>query len=102
MTKDKVFQLNQTAVEKLAEEYGTPLLVLSLDQVKANYECLREYMPRVKVFYAIKANPHPEILRTMIDLGSSCFSWRNSCFKRNGCYWRTFYLCKSRKNWRWL
>ena len=71
MTKDKVFQLNQTAVEKLAEEYGTPLLVLSLDQVKANYECLREYMPRVKVFYAIKANPHPEILRTMIDLGSS-------------------------------
>jgi ornithine decarboxylase len=71
MTKDKVFQLNQTAVEKLAEDYGTPLLVLSLDQVKANYECLRTYMPRVKVFYAIKANPNPEILRTMIDLGSS-------------------------------
>ncbi|MBQ9762941.1 MAG: type III PLP-dependent enzyme, partial [Phascolarctobacterium sp.] len=72
MKKDKVFQLNQTAVEKLAEEYATPLLVLSLDQVKANYECLRTYMPRVKVFYAIKANPHPEILKTMIDMGS-CF-----------------------------
>ncbi|MBR5797113.1 MAG: type III PLP-dependent enzyme, partial [Phascolarctobacterium sp.] len=71
MKRDKIFQLNQEAVEKLAKEYGTPLLVLSLDQVKANYECLRKYMPRVKVFYAIKANPHPEILRTMIDLGSS-------------------------------
>ena len=71
MTKDKVFQLKQDAVEKLAEDYGTPLLVLSLEQVKANYECLREYMPRVKVFYAIKANPNPEILKTMIELGSS-------------------------------
>ena len=33
MTKDKVFQLKQDAVEKLAEDYGTPLLVLSLEQV---------------------------------------------------------------------
>ncbi len=71
MNRGKVFKLKQKAVEKLAEDYGTPLLVLSLEQVKANYECLREYMPRVKVFYAIKANPHPEILKTMIELGSS-------------------------------
>lgn len=29
-------------------------------------------MPRVKIHYAIKANPHPEILRVMADMGS-CF-----------------------------
>ena len=74
MKRDKIFQLNQEAVEKLAKEYGTPLLVLSLDQVKANYECLRKYMPRVKVFYAIKANPHPEILRTMMQIICICFA----------------------------
>ncbi|MBR2038970.1 MAG: type III PLP-dependent enzyme, partial [Phascolarctobacterium sp.] len=71
MTKDKVFQLNQTAVEKLAEEYGTPLLVLSLDQVKANYDCLKKYIPRLRIFYAMKANPNPEILKAMAEIGSS-------------------------------
>ncbi|MBR5173262.1 MAG: type III PLP-dependent enzyme, partial [Phascolarctobacterium sp.] len=71
MKIDKIFQLNQDAVEKLAKEYGTPLLVLSLDQVKANYECLKTYMPRVRIYYAMKANPHPEILKAMMNLGSS-------------------------------
>ena len=71
MKIDKIFQLNQDAVEKLAENYGTPLLVLSMEQVKANYECLKTYMPRVRIYYAMKANPHPEILKAMMNLGSS-------------------------------
>ena len=71
MKIDKIFQLNQDAVEKLAKEYGTPLLVLSMEQVKANYECLKTYMPRVRIYYAMKANPHPEILKAMMNLGSS-------------------------------
>lgn len=67
----KHFQIGQQACEKLAERFGTPLLVLSLDEIKRNYKVLRKYLPRVKVHYAIKANPHPEILRVMADLGSS-------------------------------
>ena len=70
MTK-KHFQIGQQACERLAERFGTPLLVLSLDEIKRNYKVLRKYLPRVKVHYAIKANPHPEILRVMADLGSS-------------------------------
>ena len=71
MKKEKYFQLNQTAVEALAEKYGTPLLVLSLEQIEKNYNLLRTHMPRVKVFYAIKANPHRRILELMRDLGSN-------------------------------
>lgn len=71
MNRDKVFKLERESVEKLAEKYGSPLLVLSLKQIEANYMCLKTYMPRARVFYAIKANPHPEILKTMINLGSS-------------------------------
>lgn len=67
----RYFQLNQTAVEKLAARFGTPLLVLSINQVKKNYEVLRKYLPRAKVHYAIKANPHPEILRLMAKLDSN-------------------------------
>ncbi|WP_405380901.1 type III PLP-dependent enzyme [Phascolarctobacterium sp.] len=72
MKRDKHFQIGREAVEKLAAEYGSPLLVLSLEEVKKSYNVLREYMPRVRVHYAIKANPHPEILQVMRDLGS-CF-----------------------------
>lgn len=72
MRRDKHFQIDREAVEKLAARYGSPLLVLSLEEVKKNYRVLNKYMPRVRVHYAIKANPHPEILRTMADLGS-CF-----------------------------
>lgn len=71
MNRENIFQLGQTAVKKLAKQYGSPLLILSLKQIEANYLCLKKYMPRVRVFYAIKANPHPEILKTMINLGSS-------------------------------
>ena len=72
MLRDKIFQIDKNDVEKLAAEYGSPLLVLSLEQVKQNYELLKKYMPRVAVHYAIKANPHPEILRVMKEMGS-CF-----------------------------
>ncbi len=71
MNRENIFQLGQTAVKKLAKQYGSPLLILSLKQIEANYLCLKKYMHRVRVFYAIKANPHPEILKTMINLGSS-------------------------------
>ena len=71
MRSKKHFQISEQAVNKLAERFGTPLLVLSLDEVKKNYKLLKKYLPRVNVHYAIKANPHPEILRVMADLGSS-------------------------------
>ena len=72
MSNKKHFQISQQAAEKLAVRFGTPLLVLSLDEIKKNYKVLKKYMPRVKIHYAIKANPHPEILRVMADMGS-CF-----------------------------
>ena len=82
MKKEKYFQLNQAAVEVLAEKYGTPLLVLSLEQIEKNYNLLRTHMPRVKVFYAIKANPHRRILELMRDLGSN-FDY-GACFFGRG------------------
>lgn len=71
MKKEKYFRLNKEETEVLAQEYGTPLLVLSLEQIEKNYRLLRTHLPRVKVFYAIKANPHRRILELMRDLGSN-------------------------------
>lgn len=72
MKRTKHFQLSREAVEKLAARYGSPLLVLSLEEVKRSYKVLKKYLPRVRIHYAIKANPHPEILQVMADMGS-CF-----------------------------
>lgn len=71
MKKEKYFRLNKEETEALAQEYGTPLLVLSLEQIEKNYRLLRTHLPRVKVFYAIKANPHRRILELMRDFGSN-------------------------------
>ena len=46
-------------------------MVVSLDRVEKNYRYLCEKLPRVKVFYAIKANSEPAILQRMAALGSN-------------------------------
>ena len=68
----KEFHLSQADVERLADEFGTPLLVMSVEQVKQNYRYLKEHMPRVNIHYAVKANPDERLVRTLKDLGS-CF-----------------------------
>jgi ornithine decarboxylase len=38
-----------------------PCLVLDLDIVRDNYNAFARTLPDTKVYYAVKANPHPEI-----------------------------------------
>jgi ornithine decarboxylase len=49
-----------------------PCLVLDLDVVRENYNSFAKAMPDSKVYYAIKANPAPEILKLLVELGA-CF-----------------------------
>lgn len=66
------FRLDKNMVEQLANQYGTPLLVLSLEQIEKNYSFLREHLPQVKLYYAVKSNPEPRLVQRLIDLGA-CF-----------------------------
>ena len=50
---------------------ATPYLVVDVDIVDANYQALAAVLDGVAVFYAVKANPAPEILRRLVELGSS-------------------------------
>jgi ornithine decarboxylase len=70
MNEQSFFQLSQDAVTQLAERYGTPLLVLSLEQVEKNYDILQNHFPQMKIHYAMKANPDLRILETMINKGA--------------------------------
>jgi ornithine decarboxylase len=60
-----------TRLQKLAEEHGTPLFVIDHDALRKNYRAFRRHLPRVQVYYAVKANPDPAIVRTLYLEGSS-------------------------------
>ena len=51
---------------------GGPCLVVDLDVVRENYLSFAKALPDSKVFYAVKANPAPEILKLLAELGA-CF-----------------------------
>ncbi|KJE21276.1 diaminopimelate decarboxylase [Frankia torreyi] len=52
-----------TRFAELAERYGTPLYVYDLDQVVAARDSLFAALPEgFELFYALKANPHPDVV----------------------------------------
>jgi len=58
-------------LKRIAKESGTPVLVIDHKKIKENYKEFRAKLPRVQVYYAVKANPDPEIVKTLFRLGSS-------------------------------
>src|SRR6266540_6242378 len=49
-----------------------PCLVVDLDVVRDNYSAFAKALPDTRVYYAVKANPAPEVLALLARLGS-CF-----------------------------
>jgi ornithine decarboxylase len=49
-----------------------PILVVDREVVRDNYMAFAHALPDTRVFYAVKANPAPEILSLLAELGS-CF-----------------------------
>src|SRR3954454_1403466 len=49
-----------------------PCLVVDINVVHDNYLKFARALPNTRVFYAVKANPAPEVLRCLVRLGS-CF-----------------------------
>jgi ornithine decarboxylase len=48
-----------------------PCLVVDTDVVRDNFLAFAKALPDSRVFYAVKANPAPEILKLLAELGSS-------------------------------
>ena len=49
----------------------TPCLVVDLDSVEQNYKRRQQLLPLAQIFYAVKANPMPEVVERLRRLGSS-------------------------------
>jgi ornithine decarboxylase len=48
-----------------------PCLVVDLEIVRDNYRAFAKALPDSRVYYAVKANPAPEVLKLLAELGSS-------------------------------
>jgi ornithine decarboxylase len=52
------------------EALPTPFLVVDLDVIAHNFKKLRKALPLAEIYYAVKANPAPEIIKLLAGLGS--------------------------------
>ncbi|MEP0510472.1 MAG: ornithine decarboxylase, partial [Aurantimonas coralicida] len=48
-----------------------PCLIVHLDIVEDNFNAFRKALPDSAIFYAVKANPAPEVLKLLAGLGSN-------------------------------
>ena len=63
--------MNQKKLIQLAKKHGTPIVVVDHKVLRENYKLFRKHLPRVQVYYAVKANSDPAIVRTFYDAGAS-------------------------------
>jgi ornithine decarboxylase len=63
--------ISLSRLKQLARRHGTPLFVVDHDALRKAYREFRQYLPRVQVYYAVKANPDPAIVRTLFQEGAS-------------------------------
>ena len=63
--------ISKARLKKLAEEHGTPLLVIDHDELRKNFRTFRKYLPRVQPYFAVKAGADPAVVRTLFKEGSS-------------------------------
>lgn len=63
--------MNTRQLQAIAREHGTPVVVTDHDVIRRNFAKFRRYLPKVQPYYAVKANPAPEIIETLYRAGSS-------------------------------
>jgi ornithine decarboxylase len=63
--------MTRKQLQSVAREHGTPVVVIDHDIIRKNYFEFKKHLPKVQAYYAVKANPAPEIVRTLYKAGAS-------------------------------
>src|SRR5262245_59904479 len=58
-----------TEIRRLVREFGSPLLIVDCERVRAQYRKLHKALPGVDLHYALKPLPHASVVQTILDLG---------------------------------
>lgn len=57
-------------LRNVVRRHGTPVVTISRSALRAQVARFRQTLPRVEPFYAVKANPHPDVLKTFAVAGA--------------------------------
>ncbi|OGJ90554.1 MAG: decarboxylase [Candidatus Raymondbacteria bacterium RifOxyA12_full_50_37] len=60
-----------SVLKQLVKKHGTPLFIIDHAVIRRNYAIFKKYLPRVQAYYAVKALPDPEVVKTLFDAGAS-------------------------------
>jgi len=60
---------NSKYAKPLDRSIKTPYLEVDLEKIRAAYDRLQKHLPGIEIYYAMKCNPNPEIMRTVLDCG---------------------------------
>lgn len=63
--------MKQSDLARIARKHGTPVVVIDHEVIRRNYASFKRHLPKVQAYYAVKANPAPEIVRTLYRSGAS-------------------------------
>jgi len=58
-------------IRRLVAEFGSPLLILDCERVRAQYRKLQRALPNVALHYALKPLPHAAVVRAVVEEGGS-------------------------------
>ena len=63
--------MNRSDLARIVRKHGTPVVVIDHETIRRNYASFKRHLPKVQAYYAVKANPAPEIVRTLYRAGGS-------------------------------
>ena len=66
-------EINNTEnlIRAMLKKHSTPFMLIRRAILERQYNRFRKALPNVTPYYAIKANPHPDIIKTFSSLGTS-------------------------------
>src|SRR5512143_2747878 len=69
MSKRSYWSEFRQSLPKLAKKHGTPLFIVSRTLLLEQVRRFRKLLPRVEPFYAVKANPNPNVIKVLAQAG---------------------------------
>lgn len=60
----------ENLVRAMLKKHPTPFMLIRKSVLEKQYRRFRKALPEVTPYYAIKANPHPHVVKTFVNLGA--------------------------------
>jgi len=60
----------ESTIRQLAKEHGTPVMLIEKDLLMRQFNIFTRKLPNITPYYAIKSNPHPDIIKTFLETGA--------------------------------